>query len=144
MRALLDVNVLIALLDASHIFHQRAHAWWTEHSSKGWASCPLVENGVVRIIANPGYSASRRFHAEEIIRALSEFVEATDHEFWADSLTLRDSKSFIPDRIHGSRQLTDIYLLALAVRHGGRLVTFDQGIPISSAKGAKPIHLTIL
>lgn len=144
MRALLDVNVLIALLDTSHTFHQHAHEWWAKHSNHGWAGCPLVENGVVRIMVNPGYSATRRFHAEEIVNALSGFAEATDHEFWPDSLTLRDSKSFIPDRIHGGRQLTAIYLLALASRHGGRLVTFDQGIPLSSVKTAKPANLVVL
>lgn len=95
-------------------------------------------------MVNPGYSAARRFHAEEIINALSGFVGATDHEFWPDSLTLRDLKSFAPDRIHGGRQLTDLYLLALAARHGGRLVTFDQGIPLSSVKTAKPSHLLVL
>lgn len=144
MRALLDVNVLIALLDAAHAFHQRAHEWWAKHSNRGWASCPLVENGVVRIMVNPGYSAARRFHVEEIVSALSRFVDATDHEFWPDSLTLRDSKCFVPDRIHGGRQLTDLYLLALASRHGGRLVTFDQGIPLSSVTMAKPLNLVVL
>lgn len=144
MRALLDVNVLIALLDASHAFHRRSHEWWAKNSTRGWASCPLVENGVVRIMVNPAYSTARRFHAKEIIGALSEFVGATDHEFWPDSLTLRDSKSFIPDRIHSGRQLTDIYLLALASRHGGVLATFDQGIPLSSVKTAKPLNLVVL
>ena len=144
MRALLDVNVLIALLDATHAFHQRAHEWWAKNSRRGWAGCPIVENGVVRIMVNPGYSAARRFHAGEIIGALSDFVAATDHEFWPDSLTLRDAKSFLPDRIHGGRQLTDIYLLALASRHGGRLVTFDQGIPLSSVRTAKPLNLVVL
>ena len=95
-------------------------------------------------MVNPGYSSTRRFHAEEIVNALSGFAAATDHEFWPDSLTLRDSKSFIPGRIHGGRQLTDIYLLALASRHGGRLVTFDQGIPLSSVRAAKPLNLVVL
>jgi toxin-antitoxin system PIN domain toxin len=144
MRALLDVNMVIALLDASHAFHHRSHEWWAKNFTKGWASCPLVENGVVRIMVNPGYSPTRRFHAEEIIKALSGFVSATDHEFWPDNLSLRDGESFIPDRIHGSRQLTDIYLLALAARHGGRLVTFDQDIPLSSVKMAKPLNLVVL
>lgn len=144
MRALLDVNVLIALLDASHAFHQRAHEWWAKNSHRGWAGCPLVENGVVRIMVNPGYSATRRFHAEEIIHALSEFVSATNHEFWPDNLTLRDAKSFIPDRIHSGRQLTDLYLLALASHHGARLVTFDQGIPLNSVKTAKALNLVVL
>jgi len=144
MRALLDVNVLIALLDAAHALHQHAHEWWGKHSNRGWASCPLVENGVVRIMVNPGYSATRRFHAEEIINSLSGFAGASDHEFWPDSLTVRDSKTFLPDRIHGGRQLTDIYLLALATCHGGKLVTFDQGIPLFSVRTAKAANLVVL
>lgn len=144
MRALLDVNVLIALLDASHAFHRRAHGWWEKNSKRGWAGCPLVENGVVRVMVNPAYSAARRFHAEEIIGALSEFVRATDHEFWPDSQTVRDPSVFIKDRIHSGRQLTDIYLLALASAHGGRLVTFDQGIPLSAVRAAKPLNLVVL
>jgi len=144
MRALLDVNVVIALLDAAHAFHQRAHEWWAENCSHGWAGCSLVENGVVRIMVHPGYSAERRFRVEEIIHALSDFAVATDYEFWPDSLTLRDETSFSADRIHGGRQLTDLYLLALASHHRGRLVTFDQAIPLSSVKMAHSSNLVVL
>ena len=143
MRALLDVNVLIALLDASHTFHQRAHEWWADHRA-GWASCPLVENGVVRILSNPGYSPARRFAIEEVIEAISTFVAASDHEFWPDVVTLRNPEVFVPGRIHRSRQLTDLYLLALAAEHGGKLVTFDQGIPLSALKTAEPRNLCVL
>ena len=144
MRALLDVNVLIALVDGSHAFHQRAHQWWAAHARQGWASCPLVENGFTRIMANPGYSASRRFTVVELVGALSRFVAGSDHEFWPDSVTLRDSRVFAADRIHGSRQLTDLYLLALAVEHGGRLATFDRGIPLVAVKNAEERHLLVL
>lgn len=144
MRALLDVNVVIALLDAAHAFHQRAHEWWAKNSHRGWASCPLVENGVVRIMINPAYSTTRRFHAKEIINAQSAFVAATDHEFWPDDLSVRDTKTFVSDRIHGGRQLTDIYLLALATHHEGRLVTFDRDIPQSSLKMTQPSNLVVL
>lgn len=144
MRALLDVNVLIALLDASHAFHDRAHEWWAANASQGWASCPLVENGVTRIMANPAYSGSRRFTVEELIAAVSSFVAASDHRFWADSVTLRDSRVFATDHIHGGRQLTDLYLLALAAENGGRLATFDQGIPVAAVKNAEEEHLVVL
>jgi toxin-antitoxin system PIN domain toxin len=144
MRALLDVNVLIALLDASHTFHRRAHDWWADHVGEGWASCPLAENGVIRIMANPGYSPSRRFTVEELVAALLRFVAASDHEFWPDAITLRDGRVFATERIHSSRHLTDLYLLALAAKKGGRLVTFDQGIPISAVKTAKAENLCVL
>ena len=95
-------------------------------------------------MVNPGYSATRRFHAEEIINALSGFVGATDPEFWPGSLAVRDSKFILPDRIHGGRQLTGIYLPALSTPHSGRLATIDQGIPLSSVRTAKPLNLAVL
>jgi uncharacterized protein len=144
MRGLLDVNVLIALLDASHMFHQRAHAWWAAHARHGWASCPLVENGVARIMTNPAYSTQRQFTVEEIVHALSKFAAASDHEFWPDALSLRDAKVFAMDRIHGGKKITDLYLLALAAAHSGRLVTFDQGIAISAVETAKARNLLVL
>lgn len=144
MRALLDVNVVIALLDATHSFHGRAHDWWQIHAVEGWASCPLVENGTVRIMTHPGYSASRRFRPEEVLSGLSKFMGATDHEFWADSISLRDDRLFVSERIHGSQAVTDLYLLALACEKGGRLVTFDRGIALSAVRLAEPVNLCVL
>lgn len=144
LRALLDVNVLIALLDATHVFHSRAHSWWATDFASGWASCPFTEAGLTRIMTHPSYSASRRFTVEEIIDSLSHFTANTNHEFWTDTLTLRDRDIFVTERIHGSRQLTDLYLLALAAKHGGRLVTFDQNIPISAVKTATRKSLLVL
>ena len=144
MRALLDVNVLIALLDGSHAFHSKAHGWWVAHAASGWASCPLTENAVVRIMSHPSYSAGRRFTPSEIITALASFASGTDHLFWADDLSYRDPAVFDSSKIHGPKQLTDLYLLALAMKKGGRLATFDQAIPVSVVKGAAPRHLTVL
>ena len=141
MRALLDVNFIIALLDPDHVFHERAHAWWGLKSKRGWASCPLTENGVVRIMSNPSYSRMTRFTPGDLIARLRQFAAQSDHEFWPDAVSLRDGQVFAADRIHSSRQLTDIYLLALAVAHQGRLVTFDHGIPLSGVRGAKLANL---
>jgi toxin-antitoxin system PIN domain toxin len=144
MRALLDVNVLIALLDASHAFHERAHAWWSNHSSSGWASCPLTENGTIRIMSQTAYSKSRRFTICELITALREFAGGSDHQFWSDDLSLRDPERFAPDRIHGGGGLTDLYLLALASGREGRLVTFDRGIPLNAVPGAGNKNLEVI
>jgi toxin-antitoxin system PIN domain toxin len=141
MRALLDVNVLIALLDPDHIFHERAHAWWAANQSHGWASCPLTENGVVRIMSHPGYSRTARFTPGDLIARLRQFAAATQHEFWPDEVSLRDETVFVANRLHSSRQLTDVYLLALAVAHQSRLATFDEGIPLSVVLQAKPENL---
>ena len=141
MRALLDVNVIIALLDADHAFHERAHAWWGANRTRGWASCPLTENGVVRIMSHPGYSQKTRFAAGDLISRLRQFAAQSDHAFWPDGISLRDANVFAVEFIHSSRQLTDLYLLALAVAHQGRLVTFDQSIPLSGVPHATAANL---
>ena len=143
MRALLDVNVIIALLDPDHAFHERAHDWWMANLKHGWASCPLTENGVVRIMSHPNYSQKARFTPVDLIGRLRQFAEESNHEFWADEISLRDEKTFAAERIHSSRQLTDLYLLALATKHDGRLVTFDQGIPLSAVRAAKDGNLCV-
>ena len=144
MRALLDVNMVIALLDPDHAFHERAHDWWLKNAKSGWASCPIVENGVVRIMSNPAYSPKARFTPADLIARLEQFAAQTNHEFWPDDVSLRDGKNFAAERMHSSRQLTDIYLLALATKHGGKLATFDQGILISAVRAAKPGNLCVI
>ena len=143
MRALLDVNFLIALLDPDHAFHERAHAWWAANLKRGWASCPLTENGVVRIMSNPNYSEQMRFTPGDLTDRLRKFAAQSNHEFWPDAVSLRDEKIFVIERIHGSRQITDLYLLALATEHRGRLVTFDKGIPLTAVSHAKAVNLCV-
>jgi toxin-antitoxin system PIN domain toxin len=144
MRALLDVNVIIALLDSNHAFHERAHDWWAANGEAGWAGCPLTENGVVRIMSNPGYSRTTRFSPGELIARLRQFARQSNHEFWPDDITLRDEKCFATERLHSSRLLTDLYLLGLATKHNGRLVTFDQGIPLSAVRNARTDNLFVV
>lgn len=144
MRSLLDMNVTIALLDPDHIFHERAHTWWTAEKRFGWASCPLTETGVVRIMSNPGYSAAARFTPADLIGRLRLFSARTDHEFWPDSVSIRDERVLVAERVHGARQLTDLYLLALAVNRGGRLATFDRSIPLSAVPSAAPHHVAMI
>lgn len=144
MRALLDVNVIIALLDPDHAFHNRAHDWWAANAGRGWASCPLTENGVVRIMSNPGYSQHASFTPGNLIARLQKFTENSDHEFWPDDISLRDETIFLTGHIHGSRLLTDLYLLALAAKREGRLATFDHGIPLSAVKAAKAPNLCVI
>ncbi len=144
MRALLDVNVVIALLDPDHAFHERAHDWWATQAKSGWASCPIVENGVVRIMSHTGYSQGARFTPGDLISRLRTFATQTNHEFWPDDVSLRDEKIFTAERLHGSRQLTDLYLLALAAGHGGRLATFDQGISLSTVRVARTENLCVI
>jgi toxin-antitoxin system PIN domain toxin len=142
MRALLDVNVLIALLDAEHMHHRRAYAWFVEHVPYGWASCPLTQNGCIRIMSQSRYS--KPLPAAAVIERLCESTKHAHHQFWPDDVTLLDETAVDRNRIHGPRQLTDIYLLALAVKHKGRLVTFDGSIPLSAVRGARKDHIAVI
>ena len=144
MRALLDVNVIIALLDADHVFHGRAHSWWAAEGKQGWASCPLTENGVIRIMSNSTYSQQTRFKPGDLITRLRQFISGSNHEFWPDEISFCDGKSFMAEHLHSSRLLTDFYLLGLAVKNNGRLVTCDQRIPLSAVSNAKVENLYVV
>jgi len=142
MRSLLDVNVLIALLDIDHSLHAPATAWFAEHAEQGWASCPITQNGCLRIMSHPAYP-----NAPPVRTILDRLAAATAtpvHEFWADDVSLLDDRLLDHARVLGSRQITDLYLLALAVRHGGRLVTFDKSIARQAVRGATSRHLVQL
>ncbi len=142
VRALLDVNVLIALLDSDHASHDSAIDWFARQARKGWASCPITQNGCLRIISNPGYPNPLPVRA--VVQRLAEACHQNVHEFWPDDLSLLDSDVVDSTRIHGPRQLTDIFLLALAVKHEGALVTFDGGIPLAAVRQATKQNLVVL
>jgi hypothetical protein len=142
MRALLDVNVLIALLDADHTLHARATTWFAARAKAGWASCPITQNGCVRIMSHPGYPNAMPVRI--VVDRLGEATATTFHEFWPDNVSLLDQRVADASRIHGPRQLTDVYLIALAVRHGGQFVTFDASVSLQAVRGAKKEHLNVL
>jgi uncharacterized protein len=141
-RALLDVNVLIAVHDAQHIHHEVAADWLQEHGRWGWASCPLTQNGCVRVMSQPTYPNPAPL--KDVMAILMLSCNQRSHAFWPDDLSLLDDARFVHTRMHGHRQITDLYLLALAVKHGGRFVTFDGQVPLSAVKGAKAEHLVSL
>jgi toxin-antitoxin system PIN domain toxin len=142
VRALLDVNVLVALLDADHSLHPRATQWLENHARDGWASCPITENGCVRIMSHPGYPNALPVRA--VMERLAEAGDSSFHEFWADDVSLLDAEVADSARIHGPRQITDVYLLALAVRHGGRFVTLDASVAQDAVVGAEKSHVVVL
>ena len=142
MRALLDVNVLVALLDRQHLAHGSAHAWLARNLATGWASCPLTENGCLRVLTNPRYPAP--VAALDVLTKLAAAKTGGYHQFWADDLTITDAQVFDRDKWRGHQQITDAYLLALAVKHSGRLVTFDAGIGLDIVRDAFPQHLLVL
>ena len=140
-RFLLDVNVLIALIDPAHIQHDRAHEWFAQSGKKAWASCPLTENGVLRIVGHSRYPSSPGTPAA-VAELMTGFLALPGHEFWPDHVTLFDTGRVRGDRLLNSGQVTDTYLLALAAAHGGQLTTFDRNLVTDAVvNGAKSLHL---
>ena len=141
--ALLDVNVLVALFDADHIHHEAAHDWFADNRSAGWATCPITENGLIRVLANPKYG-SPIAGVPAMLDRLTRFRASGHHEFWPDAISLADESIFTPSLMRGYRQLTDVYLLGLAQKRGGRLATFDRSIPLGAVAGAGTDTLAII
>lgn len=142
MVALLDVNVLIALLDGSHMHHATATGWLRQHLDKGWASCPLTQNGCIRILSQAAYP--NHAPAADIAQRLAEATQHPAHRFWPDSVSLLSPGLLDWPRLLTGRHITDAYLLALAVQNQGRFVTLDQGIPLPAVQGAHAHHLVVL
>ncbi len=144
MRALLDTSVLIALLDGNHIFHSRAQEWFARNEPEGWASCPITENGAARIMTRVGYRTRSEILPAAMLQALREFTQNTNHEFWTDGISIRESQLFLAERVQSASQITDTYLLALAIRNGGRLATLDSRISLNAVVGATPAHVVLI
>lgn len=142
MRALLDVNVLIALLDQGHVHHGPARAWLADHIGEGWASCPITQNGCIRIMSQPAYPAP--VAPAQVADRLRIATGTPHHAFWPDDVDLVAFEGLRWTSILGPRQITDAYLLALAVRNGGRFVTFDRAAPLGAVAGATASHLVVL
>lgn len=142
MVALLDVNVLIALLDAGHIHHAAATRWLSEHLDAGWASCPLTQNGCIRILSQTTYP--NRSPAAEVAARLAEATRHPAHHFWPDAVSLLTPGLMEWNNLLTGRHITDAYLLALAVKNRGSFVTLDKGIPLSAVQGAQAKHLVVL
>lgn len=141
MTFLLDVNVLVALIDPAHVQHDAAHDWFAKHGKKAWATCPLTENGVIRIVGNARYPNSPGTPAA-VAQLMAGLCALPGHVFWPDDISLLDTKKLDAMRILNSAQVTDSYLLALACAHGGKLATFDRRLVTDAVRGgAKGLHL---
>lgn len=141
-RALLDINVLLALLDRDHVDHTRASDWLDDEIDAGWASCAVTENGFVRIISQARYPSP--VPPTQAIQVLSRAREGGHHAFWPCDVSVLDPTIVDRSRLHGPRQVTDAYLLALAAAHGGRFVTFDRSLSLAAVHGATEDHLVVL
>ena len=141
MTSLLDVNVLISLLDSNHE-HHRAVMGWFEQNHDRWASCPITQNGYLRIVTQKKYPNS--ISIPEAVRTLSQAVSTPNHEFLPDDITLLDSQLVAHGHIQGSGLFTDIYLLALSVAHGARFVTLDTGVPHAAVPQATEASMHVI
>ena len=143
MVPLLDVNVLIAPFDPAHVHHEAAHKWFGSNRKYRWATCPLTENAFVRVLSNPSYPGQTTTE-EDATSRLQTFSTEREHVFWPDSVSIRELGRFRWKHVQGHRQLTDVYLLALAISNQGRLATFDSTISPDAIEGAKKQHLELI
>jgi toxin-antitoxin system PIN domain toxin len=138
---LLDVNVLIALIDPAHMQHDRAHDWFAAEGQRAWATCPLTENGVLRIVGAARYPNSPGTPAA-VAELLSILRSLSGHQFWPDDITLFDNRFVNCVHLLNTAQVTDTYLLALASAHGGKFATFDRQLVVDAVvNGAEILHL---
>ena len=142
MRAMLDVNVLIALLDAAHVHHQLATTRLGANIKQGWASCPITQIGCIRIMSQAAYPNVQP--AAQVAERLRLAATDRHHEFWAADTDLLATPSIHWTGILRSRLVTDAYLLAMAVAHEGRFVTIDRHVPFAAVPAAKPRHLAVV
>jgi toxin-antitoxin system PIN domain toxin len=140
---LLDVNLLVALFFADHVHHDLAHDWFADRRHQGWATCPLTENGLIRVACQQP-SDEMLVRPAEVITHLDRFCKDKHHRAWTDAVSLTDTAVFAPQFIRGHRQLTDVYLLGLAKKMGGQLATFDRTIPLKAVRGAAEDSLQII
>lgn len=132
MTYLLDVNVIIALIDPAHVRNRDALAWFASTGNKSWATCPLTENAVLRIVGHPSYPNSPG-NPSIVAKLLEQFFALPGHTFWADDVSILDRKR-ISGTLMTSGQITDTYLLALAVAHKGQLASFDHRLAVNAVK----------
>ncbi len=136
MTFLLDVNVLVALIDPTHVAHDAAHSWFAGTASSSWATCPMTQNGVLRIVAHPRYPNSAGSPAA-VVPILARLLALPGHVFWPDTLSLVHSALVDAEKIATPGHVTDSYLLALAVANAGQLATFDRRMSPSAVRDGK-------
>jgi len=139
---LLDVNVLIALIDSTHVQHDTAHDWFGRQGRDAWATCPLTQNGVLRIVGHPRYPNSPGSPVA-VVQLMARLCAAPGHVFWPDDVSLLDSKRVDAKRLLSSGQVTDSYLLALACAHDGQLATLDRRLVADAVHGGSKRLLLI-
>ncbi len=133
---LLDVNVVIALVDAAHLHHEDAHDWFAREGRRSWATCPMTENALVRIVGNPRYPNSPGSPAA-VMPMLNSLTSRPGHVFWPDDFSIGSGQWVDTRLLLTHHQVADSYLLALAKKRGGKLVSFDRRLVTSAVAGGE-------
>jgi toxin-antitoxin system PIN domain toxin len=131
---LLDVNVLVAILDPQHVSHSVCLRWFLRNSAKGWATCPLTENGLVRVLIQPAVGLGR-FRASDVLDLIADFRRHKHHVWLLDDVSLCDEDRRFTDRISRPDHVSDAYLLSLCRRSGLKLATQDHKLEPALAPG---------
>jgi toxin-antitoxin system PIN domain toxin len=132
---LLDANVLITLAWPDHPFHEKVGQWFVRYSRSGWATCPFTQAAFVRVLSNPAFSA-HALTPRNALRVLESNLSLPGHHFWPDAIPVLDAVKVVEHRLTGHRQITDAYLLGLAIHNRGKLATMDSGIRAWDVDGA--------
>jgi predicted nucleic acid-binding protein len=117
-----------------HVHHESAHGWFGETGRQGWATCPLTENGFIRIASHPNYP-NRPGDVTAVLAIFRGLCEAPGHRFWSEDVGILQILE--PDAIITHAQITDVYLLGLAVHKRGKLATLDQRIAVGAVRGGR-------
>jgi toxin-antitoxin system PIN domain toxin len=125
---LLDANVLIALFWPAHEHHARVQSWFADNHKSGWATCPITQAAVIRILSNPAFSRDA-LSPEQAVALLDSNLKHPAHRFWPDEISVIEALLPLKQRLAGHQQITDAYLIGLARHHKGKLVTLDRGVP---------------
>jgi len=127
MMALLDVNVLFALHQPKHSDFETAQGWFTQNASNGFATCPFTQAGLLRLLTRNPFGLDA-YSMAEARAALGKTLSRAEHVFWPDRLDYLRTTEKLAQRMQGHRQITDAYLLGVAVQKRGKLATLDRGI----------------
>ena len=142
--SLLDVNLLIALMWPAHEDHNRAQQWFKDNAHHGWATCPFTQAAFVRIASNPAFSPDA-VSPTEAAAVLASNLKHPHHQFWPDEITFTQAIEPFSDRLAGHQQVTDAYLLGLAMHRKGKLATMDQAVAaLLTSQSQKDNFLTLI
>ncbi len=140
---LLDANLLIALTQAAHVHHGEAHGWFGAQPHRRWASCAITQLAFLRLTSNPKVTGCETTPAEAV-QALAAMVGSEVHEYWSEAPEPAGLATLQHPALVGHRQVTDAYLLGLAVVHRQRLATLDRGLVSFASAAGHEAHVELV